>query len=43
MMYYIIVIAIALLVIFIMFEINNYNKFQILKTKISEAYNKMDI
>ena len=43
MMYYIIVIAIALLVIFIMFEINNYNKFQILKTKISEAYNNMDI
>ena len=43
MLYYIVVTLVALLVIFIMFEINNYNKFQILKTKISESFNSMDI
>lgn len=43
MIYYIIVGACALFLIFIMFEINNYNKFQILNTKISEAFNNMDI
>ena len=43
MLYYIIVASIALLIIFIMIEINNYNKFQLLKTKISEAFNNMDI
>ena len=43
MTYYIIVALCALFGIFLMIEINNYNKFQILKTKISEAYNSMDI
>lgn len=43
MFYYIIVALVAIAVIFIMFEINNYNKFQILKTKISESFNSMDI
>ena len=43
MLYYVVVALVALLVIFIMFEINNYNKFQILKTKISESFNSMDI
>ncbi len=42
-LYYLIVGLIALLIIFIMFEINNYNKFQMLNTKISEAFNSMDI
>jgi len=42
-MYYVIVVLVALFVIFIMVEINNYNKFQILKTKVSEAFNNMDI
>ena len=43
MLYYIIVGIVGLFFIFIMFEINFYNKFQILKIKISEAYNSMDI
>lgn len=43
MLYYVVVALVALLIIFIMFEINNYNKFQILKTKISESFNSMDI
>ena len=43
MLYYVLVALGALFVIFIMFEINNYNKFQILKTKISESFNSMDI
>ena len=43
LIYYLIVGLVALFVIFIMFEINNYNKFQILNTKISEAFNSMDI
>ena len=42
-MYYVIVALCALFGIFLMFEISNYNKFQILKTKISEAFNSMDI
>ena len=41
--YYLKVGIVALIIIFIMFEINNYNKFQILNTKISEAFNSMDI
>ena len=43
MLYYIIVALIAGLLIFVMFQISYYNKFQILKIKISEAYNSMDI
>ena len=43
MIYYIIVACCALFGIFLMFEISNYNKFQVLKTKISEAFNSMDI
>ena len=43
MFYYIFVGIGALVLIFIMIEINFYNKFQILKIKISEAYNSLDI
>ena len=43
MIYYIIVFVVALILVFIMFEISYYNRFQILKIKISEAYNSMDI
>ena len=43
MIFYIIIVVIAILVVFTMFEINYYNKFQMLKTKISEAFNSMDI
>ena len=43
MIFYIIIGITVLLLIFIMIEINYYNKFQILKIKISEAYNSMDI
>ena len=43
MIYYIVGGVIAAVLIFIMIEINFYNKFQILKIKISEAYNSMDI
>lgn len=42
-MYYVIVAGISLIMIFIMIEINFYNKFQFLKIKISEALNNMDI
>lgn len=42
-MYYIIVALVALIMIFIMVEINFYNKFQLLKIKISEALNNLDI
>jgi len=42
-MYYIIIAIITLILIFIMVEINFYNKFQLLKIKISEALNNMDI
>lgn len=42
-MYYVIVAVIALIMIFIMIEISFYNKFQLLKIKISEALNNMDI
>jgi len=42
-MYYIIVTIITLIMIFIMVEISFYNKFQLLKIKISEALNNMDI
>lgn len=42
-MYYIIVGICALIMIFIMIEIGFYNKFQLLKIKISEALNNMDI
>lgn len=43
MTYYIIVGACALFLIFIMIEIGFFNKFQLFKTKISEAFNNMDI
>ena len=43
MLYYICVFLGAMIGVFIIFEINFYNKFQILKIKISEAYNNMDI
>lgn len=42
-MYYIIVGLAGAILIFVMIEINYYNKFQILKIKISEAYNSLDI
>ena len=42
-MYYVVVAVIALIMIFIMFEISFYNKFQLLKIKITEALNNMDI
>lgn len=42
-MYYIIVAGIALILIFVMIEISYYNKFQLLKIKISEALNNIDI
>ena len=43
MIWYIIIGLVVLLFIFIIIEISNYNKFQILNMKISEAYNNMDI
>ena len=42
-MYYVIIVGIVLIFIFLIIEISMYNKFQILKIKISEAYNNMDI
>lgn len=42
-MYYIVVAVVALIMIFIMIEISFYNKFQLLKIKISESLNNMDI
>lgn len=42
-MYYAIVILVALFIIFIMVEISYYNRFQILRIKIKEAFNNMDI
>lgn len=42
-MYYVIVAIITLIMIFIMIEISFYNKFQLLKIKISEAINNIDI
>lgn len=42
-MYYIIVAVIAFIMIFIMIEINYYNKFQLLRIKIGEAFNNIDI
>jgi len=42
-MYFIIVSIITLIMIFIIIEISFYNKFEILKIKISEALNNMDI
>ena len=42
-MYYVIVVSVALIMIFVMIEINFYNKFQLLKIKISEAINNIDI
>lgn len=42
-MYYVIVAMVTLFMIFIMIEINYYNKFQLLKIKISEAFNNIDI
>ena len=41
--YYICVGLVACVFLFIMYEINFYNKFQILMIKISEAYNNLDI
>ena len=43
MTYYIIVAICALVGVFVMIEISYYNKFQILKTKINESFNSMDI
>ncbi len=42
-MYYAIVLVSALILIFIMIEINYYNKFQLLRIKVSEAFNNIDI
>ena len=42
-MYYVIVAICALIMIFIMIEIVFYNQFQILKKKISESFNNIDI
>lgn len=42
-MYYVIVAICALVMIFIMFEINFYNKFQLLLIKIHESLNNIDI
>lgn len=42
-MYYAVITIIALIMIFIIFEISLYNKFQLLKIKITEALNNMDI
>lgn len=42
-MYYIIVALVTLFMIFIIIEVNFYNKFQLLKIKISEAINNIDI
>ena len=42
-MYYIIVAVIAFIMIFVMIEVSYYNKFQLLKIKISEAFNNIDI
>ena len=42
-MYYVIVAICALIMIFIMIEIGFYNQFQLLKIKISEAFNNIDI
>lgn len=41
--YYVVVTIIALIMIFIIIEVNFYNKFQFLKVKISEALNNVDI
>ena len=43
MIYYIFVGIGVILAIFIMFEISYYNRFQMLKIKIDEAFNSMDI
>lgn len=42
-MYYIIVTVIAFIMIFIMVEVSYYNKFQLLRIKVSEAFNNIDI
>lgn len=42
-MYYVFVAICALIMIFIMFEINFYNKFQLLLIKIHESLNNIDI
>lgn len=42
-MYYVIVAICSLIMIFIMIEIGFYNQFQLLKIKISEAFNNIDI
>ena len=42
-MYYVIVAICALIMIFVMIEIGFYNQFQLLKIKISEAFNNIDI
>lgn len=43
MIYYILIGVGIILAIFIMFEISYYNRFQMLKIKIDEAFNSMDI
>ena len=42
-MYYVIVAICALVMLFIMFEISFYNKFQLLLIKIHESLNNIDI
>lgn len=42
-MYYIIVAVVAFIMIFIMVEVSYYNKFQLLRIKVSEAFNNIDI
>lgn len=42
-MYYVIVAICALIMILLMIEIGFYNQFQLLKIKISEAFNNIDI
>ena len=42
-MYYLIVGGVTLLMLFIILEVNYYNKFQLLKIKISESLNHIDI
>ena len=42
-MYYVLVCLIALFMVFIIFEVSFYNQFQLLKLKISESFNNIDI
>lgn len=42
-MYYIIVAVVTFIMIFVMIEISYYNRFQLLRIKIGEAFNNIDI